>query len=191
MYTPPPFKLAANEMPDGMESASLRLAFRPKGDAKLAVSLDAEVKDFQPGGMFPGDIKLSAHVPDMDFKLNAAFKGSGATYTVKADASLLVTLSEGQEQFLLNVDGNQQEGRIELTNVGAKVKLVYTGSSAKPSKTAKLVSTEDGRELGTVEPDPQRPRYLIVKLKDGKTVDWELYPENLLPQPPAPASLGS
>jgi hypothetical protein len=183
------FKLAGNEYPAYVETATFDFKVKPKGDPTLAFTLSGTVDD--PENLPNSSLRMPTHwvlkgaipsiVFDWESRLDLApghskFDGAG-TMTVSSEA--------GREtfQYQLAFDERQRSGAFNLINLGAKLRLGVTSKQPSlygpPSIDAALYSTEDGRQVGEVAMDPRRPRFMVITLNDGSTLDWELYPEDM------------
>lgn len=185
--SPPPFTLMGGEYPSSAEALTVRFQVTPKGNPKLAMSFegtfdDPETVTFFTTTSLPMHWAIKLNVPrvavDWDSKLHME---PGKT-TFDATGSLAVTNGSASDRFTLaaNYAEAKQSAHFELGNDEAKVKVVMDGTTkpGAPTPQARLISTEDNAELGTVALDPSQPRIAVITLKDGTKKNWELYPAN-------------
>lgn len=197
--SPPPFKIFKNEVPEAIESVSFELHVAPRGVAAEAVSLSGTLDE--PGAVpnssarMPLHWKLRANVPSVTLDWESRLQLASGASKIEARGELLAAVENGEERFVYELEASEaaRAGTFQLTNVGAQLKLVVSATQSHPSRAPEfkntLVSTVDGSHVGTVVPDPQRPRFAVITLADGTKVDWELYPAdlNLAPFGPPPA----
>jgi hypothetical protein len=190
---PPPFKLFGGEYPNVVEAVNVKLDLKPRGDDKLAIKMEGHFDEPEafPGMGFqvPTHWVYKASVPRLAFDWESRLHLDPGKSSFKGGGSLTADTPDGSEKFLydLSFDEAAKTGAFGLTNVAGKVRLQVVGSMGSSKPDASLISTEDGKHLGKVEFDPNRPRFANVMLDDGTKLDWELFPDNLLPAPPAAA----
>jgi hypothetical protein len=191
-----PYTFFHNEVPTAIESAALTFEITPKGDASLALKLDATLD--QPAALpnstmrVPTHAALTAQLPKVALDWDSTVTIAAGHSTFAAKGALTVEADNGKEAFTYEAKADEatKAGSWALTNTAAKVTLLVSATQKSPfsglDTTTTLVSAEDGSKIGDVVLDPKRPRFATVTFTDGTKVDWELYPEGLLPTPGAP-----
>jgi hypothetical protein len=193
-YAPPPYKWFNNEFPETVDVVKFSLEIVPKGDASLAFKMAGTFD--QPENVpnstmrVPTHWKYTAQIPKISFDWESNLDLVVGRSKFNATGALNVEGDAGKEQFTyeLKADEQARNASFAMTNVNAKVQLLLSGSqksaSTAPVVKSELISTEDGSVIGTVALDPKRPRYAIITFTaDKSTMDWELYPAGLLPEP--------
>lgn len=176
----PAFQVFGGELPMALEDVTLTADVKPRGDAALAIKLEAHLD--QPASGYLG-LKLPAHwtatasLPHLTLDWESQTTYTGGKAALAGSGHLTTDGADGQQfTYDLSLDEAGQGGKLSLTNVGAKVRLDLALGGAPAGD---LVSTEDGAHLGKVAFDPARPRFADVTLDDGTRLSWELLPEAL------------
>jgi hypothetical protein len=189
------YKWLANEVPETVETAAFTLEIVPKGDASLAFKMAGTFDEPQAvpksAQRVPTHWRYNAQIPKLSFDWESRLNLAAGQSAFAGEGHMTVEADNGPEQFTLAAKAVEQDrfGVFSITNTAAKVSLVLNVSQPdphrQPSLATTLVSAEDGSKLGDVALDPARPRFAIVTFTDGTRMDWELYPESLLPNPGA------
>lgn len=199
-YTPPPYKWFNNEYPETVDTVRVSLDLLPKGDASLAFKLagtfDEPTRVPNSAAQVPGHWKFNAQIPKVAFDWESRLSLAASRAKFDATGALSVETDNGQDQFtyVAKADEQARTASFALTNVAAKVTFLLTGTQkdarTQPEIKSVLLSAEDGSQLGTVALDPSRPRFAVITFTDQSKLDWELYPEGLLPQQAFGPALG-
>jgi hypothetical protein len=188
------YKFLGGDIPVVVDELKARVDAKPQGREDLAVHLEGsfdEAKKF-PGQAFqvPTHWQLALNVPKARLTWDSRAELALGKSTLKGSGTIAATTDQGEETFEYDVAFSERDKNlaINLTNVAAKVRFELAGNVGQPLKAAKIVSTEDGKQIGTMEQDPTRPGILVIKLEDGTTMDWEVVPSTYLT--PASAARG-
>jgi hypothetical protein len=144
----------------------------------------------------PGHWKFNAQLPKVAFDWESRLSLAASRAKFDATGALSVETDSGQDQFtyVAKADEQARTASFALTNVAAKVTFLLSGTQkdarTQPEIKSVLLSAEDGSQLGTVALDPNRPRFAVITFTDQSKLDWELYPEGLLPQQAFGPALG-
>jgi hypothetical protein len=189
----PPYKWFGNEVPETVDAVAFTLEVTPKGDAVNAMTMSGtfDQPQFVPNSLLrvPTHWTYHASVPRVTLDCESHMNLVAGRSTFAGNGTMAVDADTGKEQFTFDAkaDEKARAASVALTNVAAKVTLLLRGTqqtpSSRPDVKTTLVSAEDGTKLGDVALDPSRPRFAVVTFTDGTKMDWELYPEGLLPTP--------
>lgn len=187
-----PYKFFNNEEPVDLTSLKLKIAAKPKGDAKLAASIEITADDVKALAIAGGKAMVS----------HLALKGTFPSLTMDSDLRLSddkyalkggiqVDTDEGNEALKYDVGVAAKTFAVtaNLTNVGAGVKISSTFKPAPfvPGKLAAapvvktvMTDTDSNTKLADVSRDPKDPTTLLIKYTNGTTTKWALAPKNIL-----------
>ncbi len=181
--TPVPFRVGGNEYPEFVERASFQIEVVPKGDDSLKMQFNGTLDEAQnvPNSSVrvPTHWVFAAQVPGIAMDWESRMKLIPRNFSFDGKGRMLVQMAEGEEAFTYtaSTDESRGTGTFALTNQGAKMQLLMTTGGWGAAQT-RLLSTEDGAELGTVT--MIRSNAALLTFKDGTTKEWELFPGELL-----------
>lgn len=180
---PPPFRVAAGEYPEHIESLNIRLNLLPRGDESLAFSFTAELSEPEnvpnTNLRIPTRWQFIARIPGLTFDWESKLNLIPKTSTFEAKGKMLVEVPDGEEQFnyVLGFKEARRSSTFSMTNVGAKITLLMASDDGNRPVT-RLISSEDNSDLGTIEMKPGHSNIALVRFNDGTSMEWELWPNN-------------